>query len=405
MKILHIADLHFGKSLAGQSLVEDQRDWVDKFVALVDAEKPDAVLVAGDVYDRGAPSEDAVDLLDRFVTRVLAVDARVHILMTAGNHDSGTKLAFGSELLKKQRLHIVGRLSAEIERVVLTDSEGPVTFWLLPFTFPAAIQQVLGEETPRDYTAALKALLDRQSIDATQRNVFVAHQSVTWEGKESELGGSETIIGGVGNVDGAIFDTFDYVALGHIHKAQPVGRETMRYAGSPLCYHFDEAKYARKGAVCVTLAAKGNAQVEVKEIAPLHPVREIRGTYEAILRDEQANSASGEYVKVVLTDRYLDPSISEALRALFIPKNSVALELKSEYSALTSSVADGNAVGTPERTLDQKFTDFWQSRHGGVAPDEGKLRLIRKVAEQLATNGASVDADAEALVKFALEDR
>ena len=403
MKIIHIADLHLGKSLAGQSLAEDQRDWMEKFVALVREEKPAAVLIAGDVYDRAAPNDDAVKLLDDFLTKLLSVDDRLVVLMVAGNHDSGRKLAFGAGIFRKHRLHIVGETNAEVEQVVLGDEHGPVTFWLLPFTFPARIQQVLGEETPRDYTSAIRALLARQKIDVQGRNVLVAHQAVTWEGKESDFGGSETVIGGVGNVDGALFDGFDYVALGHIHKAQAVGRETMRYAGSPLCYHFDEAKHGGKGAVCVTLGAKGAVAVEVKPIAPLHRVREVRGTYEGILADERGHHAPNEYVKVVLTDRYLTPEVAETIRALFTGRGSLALAVTSEHAASMSGGGGGGAC--PERTLDEKFTAFWQDRHAGAAPDEEELRLIRKVAELVMSRESSIEADAEALVDYAMEGR
>lgn len=403
MKIIHLADLHFGKSISGQSLIEDQKDWISKVCAMVRSEKPAAVVIAGDVYDRAAPAEEAVALLDEMITGLLSADDHIRVFMVAGNHDSGIKLAFGSEILKKQRLHVVGTVSRELQHVTLDDEEGPVTFWLLPFTFPAAVQQVLGGETLRDYTSAIKALLALQPINPAVRNVLVAHQAVNWDGKSVEPGGSETMVGGVGSIDGAVFDVFDYVALGHIHKAQSVGRETMRYAGSPLCYHFDEAKFSVKGPVCVTLGPKGSVYTEVKPIAPLHPLREIRGTYAQIVSEEGNNLTSGEYVKVVITDRYLSPSISDALRAMFLGRESVALEIKSEYSELTAVRADGERVA--ERPLDQKFIDFWKARHGDTDPGEETVRLIRRLAEMMGNPGSTVDGDAEALVKFALEDK
>lgn len=404
MKLLHVADLHLGKSLAGQSLVEDQNDWIEKFAALVQAEKPDVVLVAGDVYDRAAPSEEAVELLDKFLTRILSVDDKVRVMMVAGNHDSGTKLQFGSDIFKKQRVHIVGRLTAELEHVTVEDESGSVVFWLLPFTFPAAIQQALGESAPRDYTSAIQALLTRQVIDPTVRNVLVAHQAVTWDGKASEYGGSEAVIGGVGNVNGEIFDVFDYVALGHIHKAQAVGRDTMRYAGSPLCYHFDEAKYHEKGAVLVTLGAKGTVDVEMKRLLPLHPIRVIEGGYEKILADERANAACGEYVKVILTDCYLSPQRSEALRALFVGKHSLALEIRSDYRTGGASSSTGG-TSSSERPLDQKFIDFWKARHDNASPDAATERLIQKAVELMGMPGSSVEADAKELVEFAKEGK
>lgn len=402
MKILHIADLHFGKSLSGLSLLEDQRDWAEKFVDLVKREKPAAVVIAGDVYDRGAPGEDAVALLDEFLTGILAADDQVNVLMVAGNHDSGPKLSFGAQIFRKQRLHIAGQVKAVMDRVILEDEFGPVTFWLLPYTFPAAIQHVLADESLRDYTSAIKALLDRQIINPTERNVLVAHQNVLFDGTEAVVGGSETMIGGVGGVDGTVFAAFDYVALGHIHRAQRIGRETMRYAGSPLCYHFDEVRWGRKGAVCIDLKGKGNVAVSLENILPLHPLREIKGTFEDILAMEKANPADGEYLKVVVTDRRINPIDADTLRALFTAKGSILLELQSDYVEFT---AGGEAADEREheRTLNEKFVSFWKARHHGMDPDAETLALIRYAAELADAAQGTSDEDAEKLVKFAVE--
>lgn len=376
MKFIHIADLHFGKSLSGRCLIEDQKDWIGKFVELVRTEKPAAVVIAGDVYDRATPNGEAVELLDGFLTNLLAVNEKLHVMVVAGNHDSGQRLAFGSEILKKQRLHIVGKTSAKIERVTLEDDEGPVHFWLLPYLFPAAVAEVLGIEERLDYTESVRRMLDRQQIDSTARNVLVAHQSVMAGGVSPEEGGSETMVGGVGAIDGSVFDRFDYVALGHIHKGQSVGRDTMRYAGSPLCYHFDELKCPEKGAVSVTLGGKGTVSVDKAKIAPLHSLREIRGSYEEIVAEESASGTGGEYVKVVLTDRRVSPQVSDVLHALFAGKGSALLELTSSFAALTDVHGTGGAMAR-ERTLEEKLLDFWRDRHGGAEPDPAMAELIK----------------------------
>jgi exonuclease SbcD len=388
MKILHVADLHFGKSLQGKSLLLDQRDWAEKFVSLVKEIRPDAVAVAGDVYDRAAPSGEAVELLDRFFTGLFRADGRLSVFVVSGNHDSGSRLAFGAELLSRQRLHIAGRTERAMKRVVLHDALGPVDFWLMPYAFPAAIQQALDlpdGEAPRGYTEAVARYLAAQDIDPAGRNVLIAHQSVTHEGREAEPGGSETMIGGVGGIDGAVFGGFDYVALGHIHKAQAVGRETVRYAGSPLCYHFDEARWPDKGAVLVELGAKGEVAVKQIPIAPLHPLRVVEGAYEDIVAAEAANPARGEYVKVVLADRRVDPSSAEALRALFAAKGSAVLETVSSFRPFAGSAAAASGAGAAERTLAEKFATFWTALHGGAEPDDATLALIRKAAEQVET--------------------
>ena len=226
MRFLHLADLHFGKTLHGVSLLEngDQSDWVERFLRLAGECRPDAVVIAGDVYDRGAPSGAAMQLLSRMVTGITELGTAV--LIAAGNHDSGQRLSCFRELLSRQNVHIAGVPERTLTHVTLRDAHGDVTFWLLPYVFPAAVAQLLGDETIRDYDAAVRRLLAAQDVDFSRRNVIVAHQNVTRGGAEGVRGGSESMVGGVGQVDYRAFDGFDYVALGHIHAAFPVGRPT-----------------------------------------------------------------------------------------------------------------------------------------------------------------------------------
>ena len=236
MRFLHLADLHLGKSLHGISLLEsgDQADWVRRFLELSGELRPDAVLIAGDVYDRSAPSGDAVELLSELLSGL--AQQGIPVLLTAGNHDSGQRLGFLKELLGKEGIHIAGTLpkGGKLPCVTLQDPWGPVHFWLMPYVFPALVAQALEDESIRDYDTAVRRLLQAQDIDFSERNVLIAHQNVTANGVECERGGSETMVGGLGEVDVSAFEGFTYVALGHIHAAYPVGRESVRYAGSPL---------------------------------------------------------------------------------------------------------------------------------------------------------------------------
>ena len=256
MRFLHVSDLHFGKSIHDISLLErgDQPAWVERFLALARELRPEAVVLAGDIYDRGAPSGEAVALLDRMITGLAELE--IQVMLVAGNHDSGQRLSFGGSLLAKQQVHISGVLSKTLPHAALTDRHGPVTFWLMPYVFPALVAQVLEGETIRDYHTAVRRLLEEQPVDFSQRNVLVAHQNVTANGQEVLRGGSESMVGGVGQVDYRAFDGFDYVVLGHIHSAYPVGRDAVRYAGSPLCYHFEESKQPRKGPLLVELGKR-----------------------------------------------------------------------------------------------------------------------------------------------------
>ena len=409
MRILHVADLHFGKTIHGVSLLEngDQGYWVDRFLELAEEKKPDAVVIAGDVYDRSAPSGDAVELLSRMLTELAAKS--IPVMMVAGNHDSVQRLSFAGPLLARQGLHISRPLfgSDQLERVTLRDGDGPVTFWLMPYVYPALIAQALGDDSLRDYDAAVRALLARQNADFSERNVLIAHQNVTAGGAEAERGGSETMVGGVGQIDYRCFNGFDYVALGHIHAACPVGRQTVRYAGSPLCYHFNELRQAEKGPVLVTLGPKGaGVKTEVLKIAPLHPMRELRGTLEELRRSELAFPRENEYLRLVLTDQRLSPDVSAFFDGLFRSRGSILMERGSEYDPFRENASAPTAGALERRSVCELFGDFYAERSGGGAPDEDDLALL-SFAQELAlhadTHARPGEAESEKLLAFILK--
>ena len=404
MKFLHLADLHFGKSIYGVSLLEkgDQPVWVECVLQLVCEIQPDVIVIAGDVYDRSSPSGEAVALLDSMITDL--AEKEIPVIIVAGNHDSGQRLSFGGSLLAKQRIHISGVLSKELPCVTLSDQEGPVNFWLMPYIFPSLVAQRLEDESIRDYDTAVRRLLELQKIDFSQRNVLIAHQNVTANGQESTRGGSESMVGGVGQVDYSVFEGFDYVALGHIHSSYPVGRETIRYAGSPLCYHFNETKQPVKGPILVELGAKGTLpNIETKSIEPLHPMREIRGAYETIRAEELQNTTQGEYVRIVLTDRRNEPNIYHFFRELFEKRGSVVMEVTSEYNqfqAMPSAAPSGTAE---ELAIEELFVEFYTERFGGKTPDPQEQELLRFAGEQTRQAEPDISRQAEELQKFALE--
>lgn len=409
MRFLHLADLHLGKSIHGVSLLEngDQRFWAERFMELVRETRPDAVVIAGDIYDRSAPSGDAVALLDRIVTDL--AETGTAVLLIAGNHDSGQRLSFGGSLLAKQNIHISGVLSAQLPCVTLSDQHGPVNFWLMPYIFPALAAQKLEDDSIRDYDTAVRAILARQNIDFSQRNVIVAHQNVTAGGREAERGGSESMVGGVGQVDYSAFDGFEYAALGHIHAAYPVGRKAVRYAGSPLCYHFDETKQPEKGPVLVELGAKGTEPaIETKSIVPLHPMREIKGAYDMVREAELRNTSRGEYIRVVLTDRRPEPEIRSFFQDLFENRGSVLMELVSEYNPFGTVSAVSAAKMAEGKAVEDLFMDFYSQRCDGAVPDRREQELLRFAGEQVWNTGQAGGTDApdrhaEDLRDFALE--
>ncbi|MCI9394122.1 MAG: exonuclease SbcCD subunit D [Oscillospiraceae bacterium] len=406
MKFLHLADLHFGKSIHGVSLLEngDQPVWVQRFLDLATDLAPDAVVIAGDVYDRAAPSGDAVALLDRFITGLADLD--IPVLMVPGNHDSGQRMSFASRLLAKQQVHIASVLTKELTHVTLTDQDGPVTFWLMPYVFPALVAQRLGDDSIRDYDTAVRRLLAAQKLDFSQRNVLVAHQNVVVNGQESVRGGSESMVGGVGQVDYHAFDGFDYVALGHIHAAYPVGRDTVRYAGSPMCYHFNELNQPQKGPILVELGAKGSTPgMKTQIIQPLHPMREVKGAYAELRESELHNETRGEYVRVVLTDRRPSPHIYKFFQEMYGNRDGRLMELLSEYRPFEP--VSGPAQGIEDKTVEELFLGFYRERRDGMEPDGPERALLRFAADQVRRMNRDEDKlewerQSAALLKFAL---
>ena len=409
MRFFHLADLHFGKAIHGVSLLEngDQGYWVDQFLKLAEEQRPDAVVIAGDVYDRSAPSGDAVGLLSRMLTALS--EMHIPVMMTAGNHDSAQRLSFAGSILARQGVHISAPLfgSPELEHVTLEDEYGPVTFWLMPYVFPTLIAQVLGEDTPRDNDGAVCALLERQKLDVAGRNVLVAHQNVTVGGAEAVRGGSETMVGGVGQIDYKPFDAFDYVALGHIHAACPVGRETVRYAGSPLCYHFNEIHQPIKGPLMVEIGAKGEAvHTELFPIKPLHPMREIRGTFEELRDQELANPRRGEYLRLVLTDCRLSTEITTFFDSLARERDSILMDRCSEYNPFAVDIGAPASHKVEQKNVSELFANFYEERSGGELPadkDMAFLRFAQELSQHADIHQDPVPKEIDQLLNYLLE--
>lgn len=409
MRFFHLADLHFGKTIHGVSLLEngDQGYWVDSFLKLAAQQRPDAVVIAGDVYDRSAPSGDAVLLLSRLVTALS--ELHIPVMMTAGNHDSAQRLSFAGPMLARQGLHISRPLfeTAELEHVTLEDEHGPVTFWLMPYVFPTLIAQALGEDTPRDNNGAVRALLAKQELDPGGRNVLIAHQNVTAGGAEGIRGGSETMVGGVGQIDYTAFDVFDYVALGHIHAAYPVGRETVRYAGSPLCYHFNELRQAPKGPLLVELGPKGEAvRTALFPIPPLHPMRELRGPCQELRERELAEGRRGEYLRLVLTDCRLNPEISAFFDGLARERGSILMERCSEFNPFAADPGAPSSHAVERKSVSELFGEFYAERSGGQLPSDEDLAfldLAQELSRQADTHGEPGAGEVRRLLDFLLE--
>lgn len=378
MRFFHLADLHLGKCIHGYSMIEmgDQPYWIAQLLKKAEELKPDAVLIAGDVYDRAVPSRDAVNLFDELLTKL--AEQKIPVLIIAGNHDSGSRLAFADKLLCHQGIYIAGEVKKEISCVTLEDSHGPVNFWMLPYFFPAAVNVIFNRDDLKDYDSSMRALLEAQNIDFTRRNVILSHQFVVSGGEKPVMGGSETTVGGIGQIDVSVFDGFDYAALGHIHNAQPMGRAQVRYAGSPITYHFSELGQ-QKGLTVVEMKEKGNIQVTIEKIPALHQMCEVSGTMEEILRSEVRKNS---YVRAVIKQELLPPQAVETLREAFESKACTLMEVVREVSGGRKKEADRESRDIRTLSLEELFSDFYSRQQDGCLPDGELEKLISFTAEQ-----------------------
>ncbi len=311
MRFLHTSDWHLGRQFHGASLTGDQAHVLGQLVNLARDAKVDAVVVAGDLYDRAVPPTEAVALLDDTLTR-LVLDVKVPLLAIAGNHDSPERVAFGSRLLATKKLHLAGGLARPVMRATLRDDHGPVQFHLVPYAEPPVARQVLEDPSLADHDLAMRAVV--RGIAPAARSVLVAHAFVAGgEASESERPLS---VGGAGTVDAATFEPFTYAALGHLHRPQSVGRETVRYSGSLLKYSFQEAKH-RKSVSIVEMDGAGACRIEEVALSPRRDVRRLGGTMAEILNGAETDPGRDDYLEVSIRGREAHLDVMERLRSVY----------------------------------------------------------------------------------------
>ena len=317
MRFAHLSDLHLGKRVCEFSMLEDQKYILEQILALLDAHPVDGVLLAGDLYDKPVPPAEAVRLLDWFLTQLAARGLPVFAI--SGNHDSADRVAFGAALLETSRVYVSPVFSGAPQPICLADEHGPVDVYLLPFLKPASVRHVWPEEPIESYNDALACVLRHCTPDPGHRSLLVAHQFVAGAAAcESE----EPSVGGLDCVDAALFDAFDYVALGHLHSPQKVGRDTLRYCGTPLKYSFSEA-HQHKSITFVDLGEKGCVDISTVPLTPLHDLREVRGSYlELTDRRTYEGTATDDYLHITLTDEQDVPDALAGLRQPPHPRRS-----------------------------------------------------------------------------------
>lgn len=312
MKLIHLSDLHIGKRVNEVSMIEDQAHILLQILKIIDIEKPDAVLIAGDVYDKTIPSAEAVSLLDDFLCRL--AKRSIPVLIISGNHDSPERLSFGGRLMEGAGIHVSPVFKGEIKPIILSDSYGDVYFYLLPFIKPIHVKHYYPDEKIESYTDACRVAIEKMDLDQCRRNVLVTHQFVTGASTcESE----ELSVGGSDNVDASVFDDFDYVALGHIHGPQNIGTNRIRYCGTPLKYSFSEAGHF-KSVTVVELRQKGDLHLHTVPLIPRHDVRQIRGSFAEVMdKAFYSNTATDDYLHVILTDEEDIPEAVGRLRVIY----------------------------------------------------------------------------------------
>lgn len=374
MKIMHLSDLHLGKRVGEFSLMEDQEYILRKLLNLIDEQKPQAIIIAGDVYDKSSPSAEAVELFDDFLVRLSARDLKVFVI--SGNHDSAERIAFGGRLMDKSGVFMSPVFCGTVEPIVLNDAFGEICFYMLPFIKPSHVRRFYPDEQIESYTDALKVAIGHMNIDTTKRNILITHQFVTGALRsESE----EISVGGTDNVDVGVFEGFDYVALGHIHRAQKCGSEYIRYSGTPLKYSFSEAN-DNKTVTIVDMNEKGDIGLSFYPLVPKRDWVEIKGTYnELMLKSFYADTSYAEdYMHITLTDEEDIPDVLAKLRIIY--KNIMRLDYDNQRTRHTAEFS--GAADIKQKSPLELFAEFYVDRNGQSMSEE-QLAFMTNMIEEI----------------------
>lgn len=372
MKFVHLSDLHIGKRVNEFSMAEDQEYILGQILSVIDAEKPDGVLIAGDVYDKSVPATEAVTMFDEFLVGLSRRGVKTFVI--SGNHDSAERLAFGGRLMRSHGVYLAPAYAGRAESVVMRDEYGEAEVFLLPFVKPSHVKRYFPDEPIDSYTDALRVAVSTIPLDGTRRNILVTHQFVTGASRsESE----EISVGGSDNVDASVFDAFDYVALGHIHRPQTIGRETLRYCGTPLKYSFSEAGQ-EKSVTVVELGSKGDVRVRTVPLKPLREMREIRGFFDELTSTAYYSALSRQdYYRITLTDEEDIPDAVTRLRAIY-PN---VMRLDYDNARTRAGIDFSAAEAVEKKTPLELFREFYVRQNGKAMDEEQEKYLAALMAE------------------------
>ena len=374
MKFFHLSDLHLGKKVNGYSMIEDQKYILKAILNSIDEYKPDAVIIAGDVYDKSIPSTEAVELFDDYLVSLSQREVQVFII--SGNHDSPERLAFGNKLIDRTGIHISPVYNGELVSYEMEDEYGKVRFYLLPFIRPSNVRRFFPEEELTTYTDAVRIALSAVKPDTSFRNVMIAHQFITGASvSESE----EISVGTVENVDASVFEEYDYVALGHIHGPQRAGGDMIRYCGTPLKYSTSEASQ-KKSITCVELREKGNVNITTIPLIPLRDLAVLRGRYDELMAKSfyENTTYCNDYVHITLTDEDDIPEVISKLRVVY--KNLLNVEYDNRRTRHDSVIT--GAEQTERKTPAELFSDFFREQNG-YDMSEKQTGIVNALIEEI----------------------
>ena len=383
MKFFHLSDLHIGKQLHSYNLKEDQEAILSQVVEAARRLHPDAVVIAGDIYDKQVPSAEAVTVFNCFLTELSDIAPPISVLITAGNHDSARRLDYASEILDRHHIHIAGVPPIEqgeyLKKVTVQDAYGEVDFYLLPFVKPGYVRNLLDDEMEgNSYTEAVRMLLEREDIDVSKRNVLVSHQFYTFGGNEPQRSDSEAVVvGGLDNVDAGVLEKFDYAALGHIHRPQQIGNSRFRYCGTLLKYSVSESE-DNKHLLMVELGEKGTEPVYTAvPLSPIRDVRRLEGKFENILEEAKNKKLRNDYVSITVTDEVEPYQFRERLEETY----PFLLEVRVENTRTRTKMEEQEEVMDISDPL-QVFGRFFEEMQGRQMSREEEA-LLKDVLEEM----------------------
>lgn len=372
MKLIHLSDLHLGKRVNEFSMLEDQKYILLQILNMIDEEKPDGVIIAGDVYDRTVPPIEAVTLFDDFLYKLAKRKLQVYVI--SGNHDSAERIAFGNRLMNMSGIYVSPVYDGKVTPITFEDAYGKVHIYMLPFIKPIHVKKAYPEAEIESYTDAVRVAIEHMEVNPWERNLIITHQFVTGADRsESE----DVSVGGTDNVDVSVFDTFDYVALGHIHGPQKMTRETVRYCGTPLKYSFSEAGH-KKSVTVVEVKEKGNIEICTKELIPMRDMREIKGLYDDIMNKENyENTNTEDYMHITLTDEEDIPFAIEKLRVVY--PNLMKLDYDNTRTRTSAFINVTEKV--EQKTPLELFAEFYELQNNQEMSEEQAEYMMEKIEE------------------------